>query len=512
MKKIYNYNYLFYILCFLFGALATFSITPYSLLPLIFMLGYGVFLISNLSCLKKTFLAGWFLGLGWFSFGLYWIGSAFFFSDALHQYLMPLSIIILPSFLALFWALAFFLARLLTPLNFSPLLLIIINLSLLEFCRAHIFTGFPWLMPSIILSSNIYLIQIFSFVGSFTGNLMVLLFSILPMILFSKFYKNKAPVFFIFVPILILLYSSFYRYNNRNLIETNTNFSIILVQPNINQKDKWDKNKRKYHLAKLVNLSKKKLEKSKKYKIIIWPETSFAGAIPNEKNLLSKFTKTIIKDQNTYLVLGLLSLKEKKVFNSLIFLNSSGNIEYKYDKLHLVPFGEYVPFRKYFNRIANLFSPTEFSPGILRKNIALKGLGEILTLICYEILFSNEVTKRTSKNTKLIINITNDAWFGRTVGPYQHFALSKIRSVELGIPLARVANTGISSVISPYGKEIVTIPLYEEGVIMIDSIPPLKQTMYKKFGEYIFIISILFIMFINYSVFWNNKKENINEK
>jgi apolipoprotein N-acyltransferase len=189
-------------------------------------------------------------------------------------------------------------------------------------------------------------------------------------------------------------------------------------------------------------------------------------------------------------------------------MNLSGMINYKYNKNHLVPFGEYIPFRNNFKTIAHYLSSRDFASGHPKENIKLKGFGDIVTLICYEILFSTEVSKRISNNTKLLINITNDAWFGKTIGPHQHWALAKIRAVELGLPLVRVANTGISAFISPYGDEIVKIPINEEGVRYTNLIPPLEQTIYKKFGEYIFLIFILFFLFIHYIMLYISRKKN----
>ena len=302
----------------------------------------------------------------------------------------------------------------------------------------------------------------------------------------------------LFIPIILLFLSAFLRFYYRENLKLNSDQLITIVQPNIKQQDKWNSLKRDDHIKKLIQLSKYKSEEyENKYRIIIWPETSFEGIIPRELNLLSNIAKDIIKDNKTSLIIGLLSLKNQKLFNSLALLNSSGNIDYKYDKIHLVPFGEYIPFRSYFNNIAELISKKDFSIGTNKDNIILENIGYILPLICYEVLFSGEVRDRVSKNTKLIINITNDAWFGKTPGPYQHLALTKIRAVELGLPLARVANTGISSLISPYGEEIIKIPLNQEGVKTTKLISRLDETIYKKFGDYIFIISILFILFIN---------------
>ena len=509
MNKLHETTLLLYMFNFFVGILITLAISPFSFFPIIFILGLGIYSISVIPSYKKTFIASWFLGFGWFSFGLYWIGSAFFVADTYHMYLMPFSVIILPSILATFWAFAFSFAKLLTPKNKSPILLMIINLTIIEYCRGNIFTGFPWLMPSITFASNEYILQVLSYVGSFSGNLVILTLSILPIILFLNLPNKKLIFSLLFIPIFILFSVSFIRFYNKEPLNQNKKQAIVLVQPNIKQKNKWNIKKRKDHIEKLIKLSVEKEHNYKdKYKIIIWPETSFEGSIPNELKLLSNISKKIIKNENTILVVGLLSVENKKLFNSLIFVNSSGKVVFKYNKIHLVPFGEYIPFRDSFKKIAHYLSLRDFASGQFKENINLRGFGEIITLICYEILFSNEVNKRISDNSKLLINVTNDAWFGKTIGPYQHLALAKIRAVELGLPLVRVANTGISAFISPYGDEIVKIPLNEEGVSYTNLISPLEPTLYKKFGEYIFIVSILLFLFINYFTFFNFRKKN----
>jgi apolipoprotein N-acyltransferase len=433
-------------------------------------------------------------------------------ADTYHKVLMPLAIVILPSVLAIFWGIACVFAKLLTKKNQSSLFLIIVFLTLFEYLRAKLFTGFPWLMPSIILSSNDYLIQIFSLVGSFTANLFVFSFSILPFVLIFNF-RSKYIIFgLLSIPITILLFSSFVRLYNKDNKVSDKNL-ITLVQPNIEQKDKWNLEKRNANLNKLTQFS---IQNVNEYigvnRIIIWPETSFEGTIPNEMELLSVISKRILTDQKAILVVGLLRVDKNKLFNSLVFLNSKGNIIHQYDKIHLVPFGEYIPLRNKFTTIANFLSLKDFSSGNIKPNFTLKGFGNILTLICYEILFTEEVISRLSKNTNLLINITNDAWFGKTIGPYQHLALAKIKAVELGIPLARVANTGISALISPYGEEIINIPLYKSGVRTAKLTLPLKNTIYRRYGEIIFIVSILFLIFINTISDYQFRRELKNEK
>ena len=497
MKKYYKSAVWLNATIFFSGAIATFAVPPFSIFLFIFALGFGVYLTTSNTSLKKTFISGWFLGFGWFSFGLYWIGSAFMVADTYHKVLMPVAIIILPSILAVFWGFACVLSKLISKKNHSSIFLTIIFLSLFEFLRAKLFTGFPWLMPSITLSTNDFLIQIFSFIGSFAANLFVLSLSVLPFI-FICYSRNKYFIFSsLFIPIVILLAFSFIRFYNKN-IQKIDNQLITLVQPNIEQKDKWIPESRNANLRKLIQLS---LQNETDFKdidrIIIWPETSFEGSIPNEMNFLSNISKEILTNPKAILVIGLLRIETNKLFNSLVFLNSKGNIINQYDKIHLVPFGEYIPFRDNLSTIANFLSAKDFSKGEIKPNFKLKGFGEIVTLICYEILFTNEVVTRLTENTNLLINITNDAWFGKTVGPYQHLALAKIKAVELGIPLARVANTGISTFISPYGKEITRIPLYESGVKTVSLVAPLENTIYRKYGEIIFFVSILSLLIIN---------------
>ena len=164
------------------------------------------------------------------------------------------------------------------------------------------------------------------------------------------------------------------RFFNKEPVVMNENKTIVLVQPNIKQNDKWNIKKRRDHIQKLIKLSfEKEHNFENKYKIIIWPETSFEGFIPNELNLLSSIGKKIIKNKNTTLIVGLLSQENRKLFNSLIFINTTGKIDYKYDKIHLVPFGEYIPFRNKLKKIANFLSPRDFSTGVMKENINLRG-------------------------------------------------------------------------------------------------------------------------------------------
>ena len=512
MNKFFILPIFNYVTFYIAGAIATFSNEPFSILPLIFGIGFGLYRINFQSSTIKIFLSAWFLGFGWFSFGLYWIGSAFFMADTYHIFLMPIAIILLPGLLAVFWGCACVCAKLINTNTKFSILYIIVFLSLFEYLRAQLFTGFPWLMPSMIFVSNVYLIQIFSFIGSFSTNVIVLTISILPFIFFSNFKGKFALLLILSIPIVILFFCGIYRYYNKILLKNNDQL-VTIVQPNIKQKNKWILKNREQHLNNLLKLSVKNHDRfNDKNRIIIWPETSFEGTIPGEIKLLSNISKKILKNKNTTLILGLLRTDENKVFNSLVFLSSNGDIIHNYDKTKLVPFGEYIPFRKYLGILTNFLPPKDFTSGKLKSNLSIYGFENIITLICYEILFTNEIVRRLSKNTNLLINITNDAWFGKTIGPYQHLALAKIKAVEFGISLARIANTGISAYVSPYGEIIGRISLDNQGVKTFNLIPSLKNTLYKIYGEYIFIVLILILLGINIVYNFNFKEEILNEK
>ena len=507
MKKFQNRSVLNYIIIYISGGIATLSLPPFSILPLTFALGFGIYLISLTPSLIKTFFAAWVLGFGWFSFGLYWIGSAFIVADTYTIYLMPIAIVLLPCLLAVFWGVACVFAKLFDKYKKFSIISIIVWLSFFEYLRAILFTGFPWLMPSMIFSSNEYLIQIFSFIGSFSTNLVVLTFSIVPFILLSSLKGKYILSTLLLIPISILIFSGTFRFNNKDLLKIN-NQLITIVQPNIEQKNKWNLKQRDKHLDKLVMLSNNDKDNFiHTNKIIIWPETSFEGSIPIEMKLLSDLSKKVLKSPKSILIVGLLRNDESRIFNSLVFVNSKGQIIHKYDKIKLVPFGEYIPFRKYLRLIHDFLPPKDFSEGTLKSNPFLDGFGEIITMICYEILFVDKIIDKMSNKSNLLINITNDAWFGETIGPYQHLALAKIKSVEFGLPLVRVANTGISVFVSPYGEIISEIPLNSEAAKTFNLIPPLESTLYRTYGEYTFLLSILILIIINkiYIYFYKEK-------
>ncbi len=496
-------------LLFVLGFLSTFSIEPYKFYPAIICFSFSIFFILRLKNLSHIFILGCSFSFGWFLFGLYWIGNSFLVKSGIFIFLMPIAIIILPLFLSFFWGGVFLISRYFSNKFGEVHLNFVIFITIWEYIRGH-FLNFPWLMPGDFFSSNNYSIQAFSYLGSFSMNLVLFLCLILPIIAFK--YKKKAlPLIIIFIiPISYLSTESYLRYKNKK-IKLNESHKITLIQPNVKQELKWKNSMRQFHYNSLRELSNKKSDNNEKLKtkLFVWPETAFVGLFPRDKETLLQLSNSFLdKNKQQYLFTGLISKSKKSFFNSAVLINSRGEIQEKYDKNILVPFGEYLPLSHLIPKFRFLEGKIDFAKGKKNKPIFIDDNYEFLPLICYEIIFSNLIRKSINSRTSLLLNITNDAWFGNSIGPSQHFQFAKIRAVEFGIPVVRVANTGFSGFITPFGEVINKIELNKKGISTLNLINNLESTLFKKYGNKILIllIIILFTTNILFSYLINRKR------
>merc|ERR1711991_155562 len=329
----------------------------------------------------------------------------------------------------------------------------IIIFSIFEYLRGKLLQ-FPWLMPGSFFSSDEILIQGFSFIGSYSTN-----------------------VIFLFIVILL----------------------IIIIKPNIKQEIKWKKDLKSDHHQKLINLSKLKHNETDLNSILnIWPETAFLGLFPRDKFLLKDLSLRFLNPKkNEFLFVGSISQNKNDFYNSALLLDSKSHVVDIYNKNILVPFGEFLPLRNLFSKFNFFENKIDFSSGDQNKAIPIRNYYKFVPLICYEILFSDLIFKSLDQDTSVIINITNDAWFGNTIGPIQHFLFAKIRAVEFGIPVIRVANTGYSGLVSPYGEVIKKLNFNEQGTLSFKLINKLNDTMFRKYGDYLFIILLSLTFMIN---------------
>ena len=499
---------LIYIIPFILGLISSFSLPPYSFFFINFIT-FPLLLIYLISNYKKgkwiSFNIGWMFGFGYFISNLYWITNALTFEENF-KFLIPIALISIPLFLGFFYGSVTLVCSFFS-LNkkFSTILIFSIFFSLVEFFRGFILGGFPWNL--IVFSWVDYLpfLQVLSYIGTYSLNLLsVTIFLIPTIVLFN--YRKLIKITFLFFALIILLinflYGSLIIKSNDKINDTNLNFVIKIISPKININRYFEGESSEKIILELIDLSQPNdLEKS----VFIFPEGVLSGIyLKDLKNYKHIFSKNYSEQHK--IIMGINSIKEDKVFNSLVVLDKDLNILAKYNKNKLVPFGEFLPFENFFTKFG-LKKITQgyrsFSSDNVRKIININNLS-FIPLICYEIIYSGKINQ-TEENFDLILNISEDGWFGNSVGQYQHFSHSIFRSIEEGKNLIRSANSGISAFINPKGQIINQIKSTERGVIEIKSFEQTKKTLFSSFGNKIFFYFLLFYISL---FFFLKKKEN----
>ncbi len=503
--KIYTDN--LYIL--LIGIITSFSLPPYNawLVNFFTFSLLFIFLLKNkFNKPKYFFLYGYCFGFGYLASSLYWIPLSLLYDDNF-KYLTPIAMIMIPAFLSIFYALAFYIFRFF--LSFSGVFVNILTFSLVlgifEFLRGQILSGFPWNLFAYSFLENLKFIQINSIIGIYSFNtILITIFSVPAIILLSK---KKKDLFGFFL-ILIFAASTYYYGNTRiesfkNLKSEFLPTEIKVLSTNISIERFYSNLDDEEIIMKLINLSNPSHNEKVLY---IWPE----GVIPNNnlKSLKNEydylFNKYFSKNHN--IILGIndeeLVNKKQKFYNSLLVIDNDVNVISKYYKNKLVPFGEFLPLEKALYKLG-LKSLTNnyqsYSFGTERKliNVGKNSEIKLLPLICYEIIYSGQLTKYNDYN--FIVNISEDGWFGNSIGPHQHFAHSIFRSIEYGKYTLRSANNGISAIIDPVGSTSNKINIQNEGVISINEITNIDNTLFSVLGNKIYFLIILLYLFLIFS-------------
>lgn len=471
------------------GAIASFAFAPYYyilLLPLVF--SSFLYLIYNAKSLKEYFLLGWSFGSGYFLAGLYWISYALIV-DQSFIWLIPFSIVFIPALLGLYigivTSLSYFFRK--TPLKLA--MAFISFWTLVEITRTYLFTGFPWMALGYALSPINIMLQTADIWGVFGLSIIVLTVSLAPFILITT--SKKLSFFYSAASILMVSANIVYGHIALKNGTVFTNYSVFVVQPNIPQEIKWDRSHRKHNLEKIMNLSRD----SGHATYIVWPEAAVPFLLNGEK--IRDHIKTIIPPSSYLITGGIRNSIEPRLeyWNSLFIIDHDGHIKSYYDKIHLVPFGEYIPFTKFLPLEKITYGLIDYSSGNKNNTVlTLNDLPSFRPLICYESFFSQEMLY-TKQRPDILINITNDAWYGTSPGPYQHFDITKLRAIEYRIPLVRAANTGISAMISPTGEILQQVELQKEGTIL-KNVPAKNklETFYQLYGNYGGIIFSIFVL------------------
>ena len=476
------------------GSISSLSLPPYNITILNFISYPIIFLILCFNSKNKvnSFLVGWVFGFGYFLSNIYWITNSLTFDTNFTKFI-PIALILIPAFLGLFYGASFLTTSFFSiKKSFSSILIFALVISFFEYLRGTILTGFPWNLIVFSLSNYPSLLQILSVVGTYTLNLIVITIFLTPILLFND--KNILFKFFFALTIVTIILINFLygikRINTYNISKSNNiNTSIKIVSPKIDllkffeQKDPSDR------IQKLIDLSNPETDTNYLY---IFPEGILSGILLDELKEFQFLFHNKFNEKDK-IIIGINSKENLKIFNSMVLIDSKLNVLWKYNKNKLVPFGEFLPFENVLSKF-NLKKITQgyesFSHSNLREKIEVDGL-KILPLICYEIIYSGKLNN-DFKRFDIIINISEDGWFGGSIGPYQHFYHSIFRSIEEGKNILRSSNNGISALISPVGQVKKRVESTKSGVILINNLKQIKKTYFSKFGNKIFFYFIGF--------------------
>ncbi len=512
IKKI-NQKLYYWFVPLLLGAITSFSLTPYNFIVINFitfpLLLFFLIEIKKKKSIWLSFIIGWSFGIGYFFSNIYWIVYSLTFEDIFKPFI-PIALILIPSFLGLFYGLATLLAsQFRLEKNFLSILIFSVIFATIEFIRGFFLGGFPWNL--IVYSWTNYLnsLQILSLIGTYSFNLISITIFLFPLVIFFKKTLKFKLISFIFL-LLILVSNHFYGYqkikNSNNFYKELNDFNLKVISPKISIERFFEPNNEEIIIKELIELSNPNiLHKT----IFIFPEGALAGVnfdqLKNFKQIFSeKFSQShiIIMGINTEKIID----SSNKIYNSMVVLDNKLNLINEYNKIKLVPFGEFLPFEKFFKSIGLRkisFGYESFSKGNKRNLIFLDDLNfNFIPLICYEIIYSGKINLR-SDETDFIINISEDGWFGNSIGPQQHFSHSIFRAIEEGKNIIRASNNGVSAYIDGNGLIVNMLESTHKGVMEINNYKSLKKTFFSKFGNNIFFYFILFYISL---IFFNYKK------
>ena len=504
-RKLLSFIYLFFL-----GVISAFSLPPYNYFIINFVT-FSLFFIFIYNKKKITpnnkffFMYGWFFGFGYFLSSLYWISISLTFDQSL-KILIPFAIVLVPAFLGIFYGLITYLFSVFYYKKvIISFLLFSIFFGTIELIRGFIFTGFPWNLIVFSFSENLNFIQILSVIGSYALNLICISLFTCPALFILRKSKNEVLLcsFFIIISVSFLIFGTI-KNNQFNLLKNiKHDYIIRAISSNISLDRFYSGQDELKIINELISLSNPKSEENT---IFLWPE----GIIPDTnlsdmKIYESFFLKNFSK--NHLIVMGINNVKNKDnknfYYNSLAIFDNQLNLIDSYNKVNLVPFGEFLPFENILGliglrTITNNYQ--SFSKGLDRKTLNLKNNKfnlNLLPLICYEIIYSGSISD--DHKFDYIVNISEDGWFGKSIGPIQHFTHSIFRSIESGKYIIRSANNGISAIINPVGMIEKQVKFGKTGHIDFMDSKTVKTTPFSKYGNIIFLMVILLYIFLIFS-------------
>ena len=513
------------LIAFLAGASSVLALPPANIWPVPFVtFPVLVWLVDGsaagrLGGVLTAASAGWWFGFGYFLAGLYWVGHAFLVDARSFGWLLPFAVIALPAGLALYTALGLALARLIWTRGAVRVLALAVALTLSEWLRGHLFSGFPWNTFGYALVSPLWLAQSASLIGIWGLTFLAVAIYASPAVLADASADTRrrwvAPALGMAVIAGLAIFGA------ARLATTPTGFvegvRLRIMQPNLQQDEKFNYARKQAVMTRYLALSDRVSgpysSGMRDVTHLIWPESAFPFFLTREPDALGQIAALL--PEGTVLITGAIRPPEAapnaavtRAYNSIYVIDHDGSILSVYDKVHLVPFGEYLPFQAVLEGLG-LRQLTKLRGGFItgdrRRNQRAPGTPAFLPLVCYEIIFPGDAVPRgkhlgwisdrlsqylgwpsvagSEQRPSWLLNLTNDGWFGASPGPYQHFQQARVRAIEEGLPLVRAANTGISAVIDPLGRIIKSLPLGTEGVLDAPLPQPIAPGLYVRAGD-----------------------------
>ncbi|WP_370336257.1 apolipoprotein N-acyltransferase [Parvularcula marina] len=499
-----------YGIAFGFGALTATALAPYYILPALAVGLCGLVILLDGAMASQTpkrmaFLTGWAFGFGYFLFGMYWLGFAFLVQADQFGWMIPIAIPAFTGFLGLFSALPAWLAAFAWRPGIARIAALAGFWAIFEFLRGNILTGFPWNLISQSFAGTALLAQPVAWVGPYGYSLILVFLAMLPAAALTGAERlSLRPLFGFAAGIAGILLFGIIRLAGEPVFREDAP-KLVIVQPNVAQRDKFDSAKQAENFRRMIELTRQEAGEAEPA-LAVWPENAHPY-LANTQDAPGFFGSTL--PQGTTLIAGTVRSWEDESHtrygNSVAIFGTTMDgekpLDAVYDKHHLVPFGEYLPLKGLLTSLGlSQLAPFAegFTAGPGPRTFDAAGI-KIAPLICYEDVFPRQLYPKNER-PELLVVVTNDAWFGDNAGPRQHLDISRLRSIESGLPMARAANTGISGVFDARGRLLQEIPLYQQDVISIPVPSAGARTLYGSFGELMFVFLLFAAAFINFYV------------
>jgi len=489
-------------MAFVAGAVSALGLAPINAWPLLFVtFPMLVWLIDGAVGKGRNGVlvaagTGWCFGFGYFLVGLYWVGHAFLVDAQTFGWLLPFAVTLLPAGLAIFTAAGTAFARAMWVRGPTRILALAATLTIAEWLRGHLFSGFPWNLFGYTLTQPLIMAQSVSLIGVWGLTFIAVAVFASPAVLADDRavtrHPWRVPAFAAVVLIAIAAFGALRLATNPTSFVDGVRLRIM--QPNLQQDMKFNYGARQQVMERYLRLSDRATGPQsngvRDVTHLIWPESAFPFFLTREAEAMAQIEQLL--PPGTVLITGAVRAPEMapnaritRAYNSVYAIDHDGSILGIYDKVHLVPFGEYLPLQQWLESLGLMQLtklPGGFIPGDRRRPMTVPKAPPFIPLICYEIVFPGAAVPRDER-PGWMLNLTNDGWFGTSSGPYQHFQQARMRAIEEGLPLVRAANTGISAVVDPLGRVVKSLPLGVEGVLDAALPQTLMPTVYVRIGD-----------------------------